>query len=46
MIGSNMSVRSYSRLGSALSIYGLINLGSHMSVLDYSILSSSLSVRN
>eukprot|EP00932_Pfiesteria_piscicida_P018923 SRR837773.5764.p1 GENE.SRR837773.5764~~SRR837773.5764.p1 ORF type:complete len:342 (+),score=81.47 SRR837773.5764:462-1487(+) len=41
-----MSVRSFARMGSALSLFGLTRLGSSFSVLDSSALGSSLSLRS
>ena len=44
-IGSTLSLRSFGRGGSALSIYGLMKFGSSTSVLDYFDMGSTFSMR-
>eukprot|EP00445_Apocalathium_hangoei_P063519 CAMPEP_0204113546 /NCGR_PEP_ID=MMETSP0361-20130328/3722_1 /ASSEMBLY_ACC=CAM_ASM_000343 /TAXON_ID=268821 /ORGANISM="Scrippsiella Hangoei, Strain SHTV-5" /LENGTH=371 /DNA_ID=CAMNT_0051063927 /DNA_START=64 /DNA_END=1179 /DNA_ORIENTATION=+ len=45
-VGSALSVRSYTRLGSSLSVFGVVRLGSTLSVLDFAQVGSTLSVRS
>jgi len=45
-LGSSLSLRSFTRAGSAVSVRGLSRFGSSMSVLDFLHLGSSLSLRS
>jgi acyl-[acyl carrier protein]--UDP-N-acetylglucosamine O-acyltransferase len=45
-LGSSLSLRSFARVSSSVSVRGLSNFGSSMSVLDFLHLGSSLSLRS
>mmetsp|Transcript_9998 Transcript_9998/g.21362 ORF Transcript_9998/g.21362 Transcript_9998/m.21362 type:complete len:466 (-) Transcript_9998:145-1542(-) len=46
VLGSSLSVRSFSQFGSGLAVFGRSRLHGAVSVLDYSVLGSTLSLRS